>query len=46
MIEIKGVSKRYGDTEIIKNITTNIKENCLTAFIGSNERVKVHCCLL
>lgn len=36
MIEIKGVSKRYGDTEIIKNITTNIKENCLTAFIGSN----------
>ena len=36
MIEIKNVSQAYGNHSVLKNVSLNIKERCITALIGAN----------
>lgn len=36
MIEVKGISKRYGDKEVLKNVSFLIKENEIFGLLGPN----------
>lgn len=36
MIELKNISQAYGDHSVLKNVSLNIKEKCITAMIGAN----------
>lgn len=36
MIELKNISQAYGDHAVLKDVSLNIKEKCITAMIGAN----------
>lgn len=36
MISVKNLSKRYGDKEVVSNVTLNIEKGMITSFIGPN----------
>lgn len=36
MIEIKGLTKKYGNKSIVKDVSVQIKPNKITSFIGPN----------
>ncbi|MCL2610491.1 MAG: ATP-binding cassette domain-containing protein [Defluviitaleaceae bacterium] len=36
MLEIKNISKRYGETQVLKDFTLNIEKGKITTFVGAN----------
>ena len=36
MIEIKGLTKRFGKKSVVENVTVNIEPGTITSFIGPN----------
>jgi len=36
MLELRNISKRYGETEVLKDFTLNIEKGKITTFVGAN----------
>ena len=41
MIEVKNISKAYGNKKVVDNVSLNIQEGKITSFIGPNGAGKV-----
>ena len=42
MIEIKGLTKRFGKKSVVENVTVNIVPGTITSFIGPNGAGKIY----
>ena len=40
MIEVKNITKTYGNKKVVDNVSLSIQEGKITSFIGTNGAVK------